>query len=88
MDGRLDFQSKGTPGSDDSELIPWYRTEGRRNQSSRILFGHWASLSVADNEDFNAANVFPLDMGCVWGRELAALRLEDARYFKVASRQV
>jgi len=29
-------------------------------------------------------NVYPLDTGCIWGNRLAALRLEDARYFSVA----
>nr|VFK30797.1 MAG: Bis(5'nucleosyl)-tetraphosphatase, ApaH [Candidatus Kentron sp. MB]VFK34518.1 MAG: Bis(5'nucleosyl)-tetraphosphatase, ApaH [Candidatus Kentron sp. MB]VFK76798.1 MAG: Bis(5'nucleosyl)-tetraphosphatase, ApaH [Candidatus Kentron sp. MB] len=28
--------------------------------------------------------VYPLDMGCVWGHRLTALRLEDRRYFSVS----
>ena len=39
----------------------------------RILFGHWAALEgVCDASDCHA-----LDTGCIWGRELTAMRLED-----------
>jgi bis(5'-nucleosyl)-tetraphosphatase (symmetrical) len=87
-DGRLDFAKKGTPDIDDNTLIPWYRMENRQSQGSDILFGHWASLGVAKNEDFSIESVYPLDTGCVWGRELTAMRLEDKQLFRVPSRQL
>ena len=86
-DGRMDFTNKGPPNSKDSAFIPWYRMTNRCSHKDKILFGHWASLSEAVNEDFNHAKVYPLDKGCVWGRQLAALRLEDQQYFSVPSRQ-
>ncbi len=87
-DGRLDFFKKGTPDITENTLIPWYRTDNRKSLGQPILFGHWASLGVAKNEDFASASVFPLDTGCVWGRELTAMRLEDKKIFHVASRQM
>jgi bis(5'-nucleosyl)-tetraphosphatase (symmetrical) len=37
-----------------------------------VIFGHWASLGLRVRPDIVA-----LDTGCVWGRALSALRLED-----------
>jgi len=86
--GSLDFSEKGTPGMSTNTLIPWYRMDNRLSHGCPILFGHWASLGVAKNEDFVGASVFPLDTGCVWGRELTAMRLEDKKIFRVSSRQM
>ena len=77
-DGRLDFTHKGDlatkppPG-----YRPWFRYPSRVGKT--ICFGHWAALNGATG----AAPVIGLDTGCVWGRALAALRLEDGRRFHV-----
>ncbi len=55
---------------------PWYQFQ-KLNKDLSILFGHWATLNgVTDME-----NVYALDTGCVWGRCLTALRLEDKQIF-------
>ena len=55
---------------------PWYKYQ-KLSSDMTILFGHWATLNgVTDTE-----NVFALDTGCVWGRCLTALRLEDKQIF-------
>ena len=41
-------------------------------RDTAIIFGHWAALGLLVRED-----VICLDSGCVWGRALSALRLED-----------
>jgi bis(5'-nucleosyl)-tetraphosphatase (symmetrical) len=41
-----------------------------------VIFGHWAALGLLLRED-----VACIDSGCVWGRSLSALRLEDRRVF-------
>jgi bis(5'-nucleosyl)-tetraphosphatase (symmetrical) len=55
---------------------PWYQFQ-KINKDLSILFGHWATLNgVTDMK-----NVYALDTGCVWGRCLTALRLEDKQIF-------
>ncbi len=53
------------------------------NNDLNILFGHWAALQGVTGRD----DIFALDTGCLWGRELTALRLEDKRLFSVPSQQ-
>ncbi len=55
---------------------PWYQYQ-KLNQELTILFGHWATLNgVTDTK-----NIYALDTGCVWGRCMTALRLEDKQIF-------
>ena len=56
---------------------PWFSFP--RSEKTRILFGHWAALEGNVDSDFAVA----LDTGCVWGRHLTALRLEDNKLFSV-----
>ena len=83
-DGVLDLKEKGVPDAHDA--LPWFEVAGRQSLPEKIIFGHWAALRDY-SQDYARFNVFPLDMGCVWGGELVALRLEDERYFRVPSRQ-
>lgn len=82
--GRLDLKPKGAPGTQQGNLLPWYAVPGRASRSSRVLFGHWATLHLGP-ADTEAHNVVGLDTGCVWGGSLTAMRLEDGRLFSVAS---
>ena len=81
-DGALTLRAKGPPGTEAPELIPWYAFEGRRSVRDKLVFGHWASLQFNASLD-PAHNVFHVDIGCVWGRRLTAMRLDDERYFTV-----
>jgi bis(5'-nucleosyl)-tetraphosphatase (symmetrical) len=56
--------------------MPWYDAPGRASRDVTILFGHWAS-----HGRLVRADVVCLDSGCVWGRDLSALRLEDRKVF-------
>jgi bis(5'-nucleosyl)-tetraphosphatase (symmetrical) len=77
-DGTMEFSHKtglaGTPAG----YLPWYDAPGRASLGTRILFGHWAALGLLQRDD-----VVCLDTGCVWGRALSALRLEDDRLFQL-----
>ncbi|MFT7687160.1 MAG: bis(5'-nucleosyl)-tetraphosphatase (symmetrical) [Candidatus Azotimanducaceae bacterium] len=57
---------------------PWFSYE-RKND--HILFGHWAAIEGDTGKD----NIRALDTGCVWGRKLTCLRLEDQNLFSVAA---
>jgi bis(5'-nucleosyl)-tetraphosphatase (symmetrical) len=57
---------------------PWFEYEIVTKEAS-IVFGHWASLEG----ETNRAKVYALDTGCVWGRELTLMRLEDQQRFSV-----
>lgn len=57
---------------------PWFEFE-QLTPEINILFGHWAALEGHTGNP----NVMALDTGCVWGRELSMLRLEDHKLFSV-----
>ncbi|MDH3977523.1 MAG: symmetrical bis(5'-nucleosyl)-tetraphosphatase [Gammaproteobacteria bacterium] len=70
-DGRLEFSEKGPPGSQPAPLLPWFEVPGRANESVRVVAGHWSALGLVQQE-----NLLMLDTGCVWGRELTAVKLD------------
>jgi bis(5'-nucleosyl)-tetraphosphatase (symmetrical) len=75
--GDMEFSHKIAPINMPPGFMPWYDVPGRASADTPILFGHWASLGVLLRPD-----VIGLDSGCVWGRKLSALRLEDRRIFQ------
>lgn len=81
----LELNYKGTVRNAPTNLIPWFQYPDRKNKSCRILFGHWAALA---GETLGEKNIFPLDTGCVWGKQLTCLRLDDQSLFHFASKSV
>jgi bis(5'-nucleosyl)-tetraphosphatase (symmetrical) len=80
-DGRLDFDHKVPPGEQPGDLIPWFDLPDRAAQTVRIVCGHWASLGFVQR-----FNLLAIDTGCVWGRELTAVRLGGpSRVYSVAA---
>jgi bis(5'-nucleosyl)-tetraphosphatase (symmetrical) len=77
-DGTMEFSHKTGLDRLPSGYLPWYDAPGRASRGTRILFGHWAALGLLQRDD-----VVCLDTGCVWGRALSALRLEDGRLFQL-----
>jgi bis(5'-nucleosyl)-tetraphosphatase (symmetrical) len=59
---------------------PWYALPGRAWADHVALFGHWAAHDLRIGKDW-----ISLDSGCVWGRRLSAVRLEDRAVFQVES---
>lgn len=78
-EGHLDFAFQGNVGSQPNNLLPWFKMPERQNKTVKIIFGHWAALEGKVDE----ANLLALDTGCVWGRSLTALRLDDHKLFAV-----
>jgi len=80
-DGRMEFTHKGRPKDLPEGYLPWFDVPQRRSSDTPLIFGHWSALGLVKR-----ANLYGLDTGCLWGRRLSALRLEDRRLFQVACR--
>jgi len=76
-EGKPEFKFKGSPDKAPEGLLPWYDFPERKTADQTVVFGHWAALGFADK-----GNAIGLDSGCVWGKELTALRLEDRKVFQ------
>lgn len=77
--GRLDFSFSGTVHTAPRHLIPWFAIPRKSTLPCDLLFGHWASL----DGQCPHSHYYALDTGCVWGKKLTALRLQDRQYFYV-----
>jgi bis(5'-nucleosyl)-tetraphosphatase (symmetrical) len=62
----------GAPGDAPADALPWFAHPARRSRSTTVVFGHWSALGLHLGRD-----AIGLDTGCVWGRSLTAVRLED-----------
>lgn len=82
--GELDFEFNEAPGTQPKGYIPWYECPDRKIGNVNIVFGHWAALEGKTS----ASNVHAIDTGCVWGRTLTAIRLEDGMRFFVPAHLV
>ncbi|MGH8215683.1 MAG: symmetrical bis(5'-nucleosyl)-tetraphosphatase [Rhodanobacteraceae bacterium] len=69
--GRIDFDAKGTPGTQRTGLYPWFEVPGVKRRETRIVCGHWSALGR-----FAGLGIHAIDTGCVWGGKLTALRLD------------
>ena len=79
-EGRLDLNFKGEIGDLPSGFSPWFECRHSSVADKTIVAGHWSALGLRVTPAFVG-----LDTGCVWGRSLTALRLEDRAIFQVPS---
>jgi bis(5'-nucleosyl)-tetraphosphatase (symmetrical) len=77
-DGTMHLRFKGPASEIEPGRYPWFDVPGRRSRRVRVVFGHWAALGLRVGDDHVG-----LDTGCVWGRSLTALRLDDLRIVRV-----
>lgn len=72
-DHRLDFDQKGAPtvALRVKGLKPWFESENRKEIHMKIIFGHWSTLGLYEDE-----HVLGLDTGCLWGGQLTAARID------------
>lgn len=68
--GRIDLTHNGPPEKAAHGLIPWFDVADAGWHGSRVVFGHWSALGLVVEDD-----LICVDTGCVWGRELTAVRL-------------
>jgi bis(5'-nucleosyl)-tetraphosphatase (symmetrical) len=73
----MEFSHKTGLDGMPSNYMPWYDAPGRASRGTPVLCGHWAALGLIVRPD-----VIAIDTGCVWGRRLTAMRLEDRRLFQ------
>ena len=69
--GVLDLDSKGTSAG--VGFAPWYSFEQSPCYREQIIFGHWAALNGASN----LVNIHAIDTGCVWGKRLTAINVDN-----------
>ncbi|TDJ65097.1 MAG: symmetrical bis(5'-nucleosyl)-tetraphosphatase [Proteobacteria bacterium] len=72
--GHMDLAPTGPPGSQPKHLVPWFQLPDRRTKDLTIIFGHWSTLGIWQQD-----GVIGLDTGCVWGGALTAVRVDDGR---------
>jgi bis(5'-nucleosyl)-tetraphosphatase (symmetrical) len=81
IEGAMEFSHKGKPQRLPAGYVPWFEVPGRRSRDTPLIFGHWSALGP-----LSLPNLFSLDTGCLWGRRLTALRLEDRKLFQTSCR--
>lgn len=77
-EGVMDFHSKGETTDAPAGYLPWFDVPGRQSADHVLVTGHWSALGLR-----LSANLLALDTGCIWGRELTAIRLEDRALFQL-----
>jgi len=70
-DNHLDLKFSGSPWRARKGLRPWYEADNPAWDGTRIVFGHWSALGLIVLPHF-----ISLDTGCVWGRQLTAVRID------------
>jgi bis(5'-nucleosyl)-tetraphosphatase (symmetrical) len=78
IEGKLDLQNKDEAASAAPGYSPWFDFQ-LLQPAQKILFGHWAMLNGVTGRD----DIIGLDTGCVWGRRMTLLRLDDGEKFCV-----
>lgn len=81
VNGTMDLSYTGPPNRTPPGFFPWFQVPARRSADVMIVCGHWAALGLHVQD-----GVLALDSGCVWGKQLSAIRLDDRRVFQVACR--
>ncbi|MES2565127.1 MAG: hypothetical protein V4637_20740, partial [Pseudomonadota bacterium] len=75
--GSMNFSHKESLAGAPPGYLPWFDVPNRASAGTPIVCGHWAALGLMIRSD-----LLGLDSGCVWGRSLSALRLDDRRVFQ------
>ena len=77
-EGAMEFSAKGELADAPPGHLPWFEAPGRRSSDHVLVTGHWSALGLKIEPGLLA-----LDSGCLWGRHLSAVRLEDREVFQV-----
>jgi bis(5'-nucleosyl)-tetraphosphatase (symmetrical) len=79
-DMHLNMRATGAPWRAGKKRIAWFDFPEHAWGNTRIVFGHWSQLGL-----IVLPGLVSLDTGCVWGRQLTAVRLDTkaARVYQV-----
>ena len=80
-EGVMEFATKGEADEAPAGFLPWFDAPDRRTVDEVIVCGHWSALGLRISP-----GMLGIDSGCVWGRQLTAIRLDDRRLFQVGCR--
>lgn len=77
-DGRVEPDYDGAPAGGPAGCVPWFEFPDAAWKTHTAVFGHWAALGLSIG-----AKHLGLDTGCVWGKSLTAIRLDDRSVFQI-----
>lgn len=81
--GRIAYDEKGIPGTQQPGLYPWFSVPGHAERDLPIVCGHWSTLGL-----FIGLGIYAIDTGAVWGGKLTALELgPELRIVQVPGRE-
>lgn len=78
LDGRVESEFDGPPDEAPAGTAPWFKLPDPAWATHTVVFGHWAAAGLQ-----LGASYAGLDTGCVWGRALTAMRLDDRAIISV-----
>src|SRR5690606_11916838 len=67
--GRIAFEEKGPPGTQQPGLYPWYAVPGHAERDLKIVCGHWSALGLFIGHGGHAIHT-----GAVWGGKPTAVQ--------------
>lgn len=79
ISGIMESSFSGPPELTPEGFHPWFSISSRRSATHTMVYGHWAAMGL-----HITPNLLALDSGCVYGRRLTAVCLEDRRMFQVS----
>lgn len=77
-DARVELEYDGPPSQAPPGCVPWFQYPNCAWTTHTVVFGHWAALGL----DIGPHHI-GVDTGCVWGKSLTAVRLDDRMVFQV-----
>ncbi|MDP3562453.1 MAG: symmetrical bis(5'-nucleosyl)-tetraphosphatase [Legionellaceae bacterium] len=80
-DGSLALEYKEDILNAPMGIYPWYAISNRVEIDEDIVFGHWAALEGQCPHP----RIHAIDTGCVWGKTMTALRLQDMQRVTVSA---
>ena len=78
LDLSMDFDNK-TEDYNPKVMKPWFQFDRTAHGDTKIIYGHWASLGIHDEN-----NTLCIDSGCVWEGSLSVVRI-DTPQFEISS---